>query len=174
MTITDELFMKKSRFKDKTLLLKAGLEYELKIIRIINIPCDGNYFMGKDMNGLKHLIPADYYKDYGIRAGETVKCRLDRINCLGRFFFEPEHPVYKRGNTYEFNLAGFQEYNPCYNTGFYTATVIDIFGRTWETCKFKTESPPPVNITSLLCHAAAFKKGRLFLRVDDPLVIKSP
>jgi hypothetical protein len=173
MTITDELFMKKSRFKDKTLLLKAGREYKLKIIRIINIPGDRNYFMGKDVNGLKHLIPATYYKDYGIRAGDTVKCRLDRINCLGRFFFEPEHPVYKPGKTYEFGLAGFREY-PGYDTGFYTATVIDIFGRKWETLKFKSASPPPVNITSLLCHTAAFKKGKLFLRVDDPLVIKSP
>lgn len=163
--------MKYTGFIDKTLLLEAGNEYDLEILRIIDIPGDKRYFLGRDGNGLKHLIPVDYYTDYGITPGDTVSCRLDKINCQGRFYFEPEHPVYKCNTTYYFELIEVFSDNSNSHNGITRARVRDIFGREWKTAKFKSRSSFPGDISSLLCLVVALKKARLFLRVLDPRVL---
>ncbi len=159
--------MKNTGFIDKTLLLEAGKTYDLEIVRIIKIPGPGRFFLGRDANGLKHLIPVDHYHDYGIKIGDTVKCRLDRINCLGRFFFEPDHPVYERGKTYSFKLISF---TVSYCNGDILdcrARVRDVFGREWNTHDIRIRQPLPEDIASLSCHVYSLKKARLFLQIND-------
>jgi hypothetical protein len=159
--------MKNTGFIDKTLLLETGKIYDLEIVRIIKIPGSGRFFLGRDANGLKHIIPVDYYHDYGINRGDTIKCRLDRINCLGRFFFEPDHPVYERGKTYSFKLISF---TVNYRNGEILdcrALVRDVFGREWSTNDFRIRPPLPADMTSLSCLVYSFKKARLFLQIND-------
>lgn len=158
--------MKNPVFIDKTLLLEAGHIYDLEIVRVIKIPGTGRFYLGRDGNGLKHLIPVDYYHDYGIRQGDTIKCRLDRINCLGRFFFEPDHPVYERGKTYNFKLI---KLTTGHDIGgiFHGAIVRDISGREWTTRAFRIRNPLPENLAFLSCTVVSFKKARLLLEVND-------
>jgi hypothetical protein len=159
--------MKNSGFIDKTLLLETGNMYDLEIVRIIKIHGTGRFYLGRDVNGLKHLIAVEYYHYYGIKKGDTIRCRLDRVNCQGRFFFEPDHPVYKRGETYIFKLVSFKvnylndEILNC------RARVRDVFGREWNTHDFRIRQPLPENLTSLSCIVVSFKKARLFLMVND-------
>jgi hypothetical protein len=50
----------------------------------------------------KHLLESEFYNDYNLEIGKTYNFRVDKINCKGKIFFEPEHPVYKIGECYEF------------------------------------------------------------------------
>jgi hypothetical protein len=162
--------MNNPRFQDKTLLLEAGLDYDLTIIRILKIPCDKSYLVGKDMNGLMHLIPLSFYSHYGIRAGDTVKCRLDRINCLGRFYFEPEHPFYRRGGTYYFSLVDIFPGDTDQDNVFFKARVRDDYGCEWSTGNFRRRESFAAKTASILCQITGFKKGKPFLRVIDPII----
>jgi hypothetical protein len=164
--------MKNRIFKDKTLLLREGLDYDLNITRIISIPGDNEYFIGRDPNGLRHLIPVAHYRHYGINSGSTVKCRLDRINCQGRFYFEPEHPFYKRGKTYRFEFSGFEPAGGA--VGMFRALVKDRAGREQLTEQFPIPPVPPCNITSLLCRVTAVRKGKMLIEVNDPLISQHP
>ena len=63
------------------------------------------FYVLKDPFGTKHLMPTQYYTDYNFKIGDTIKCWLDKINCKGQKFLEPEHPHYKRGNKYKFSFT---------------------------------------------------------------------
>jgi hypothetical protein len=152
---------------DKTYLLKAGDKYKLKIHKLLQIDGDQTYFIGIDENGLKHLVPEKYYSHYGIKAGDTIRCRLDRINCLGRFFFEPDNPLYEREGVYYFKLKKFSFFP---EDGRATARVEDKFGYEWETLPFYLKNRPTSKITRLLCRVKKLKKARMFLETVDPRV----
>jgi hypothetical protein len=152
---------------DKTLLLEAGNKYDLTIHKLLQIDEDQTYFIGIDKNGLRHLVPEVYYRHYGIKTGDIVKCRLDRINCLGRFFFEPDNPLYKREGVYQFKL---REINFRAGVNLATAKVEDKFGNVWETLPFSIKDRPTSNTTTLLCRVKAFKKARMFLEAIDPRI----
>lgn len=163
--------MKNQHIKDKTLLIEPGNKYDLKIIKLINIGDDQEFYVGRDKNGLKHLIQVNYYSNYGIRAGDNIKCHLDKINCLGRFFFEPEHPVYKSGESYHFKLISFN--NTHHDKNIFIARVRDVFGKEHDTKKFKMEREcPEQKISSVLCIVTSIKKAILSLKVVDPRIIK--
>jgi hypothetical protein len=155
-----------SVFRDKTFLLFQGLKYDLTVLKLLVIENDQQYFVCADENGLKHLIPEVYYRHYRIKPGDKIRCRLDRINCLGRFFFEPDHPLYEQFKTYEFTLKGFKKTGHC-NPGNYTALVEDIFGDEWETKPFLSSSVLPNDLKSVFCHVKALKKARLYLELSD-------
>ncbi len=153
-------------FRDKTLLLIAGRHYDLKVIKTIEITGDQVYMLTRDINGLKHLIPYKYYKNYGIRAGKKLNCRLDRINCLGRFFFEPGHPCYTAGKSYSFKFSGLKTYKEK-EGNLYTALVYDNSGNLVETMKFRKRSELDDKPDYIFCKVVKIKKSRLTLLVND-------
>jgi hypothetical protein len=158
----------KNKLQDKTFLLRTGEKYELRVLKLLLIQ-DNSYYICVDQNGLKHLVPEVYYIDYGIKPGNVINCRLDRINCLGRFYFEPEHPVYSRDCIYDFKLKAINP--PSGNNSHYSAIVEDVFGKEWETLEFEMRSPLPVEPASLLCRVRSLKKARLFLEIVDPALL---
>lgn len=73
----------------------------LKII----ILSDGNeYMVLEDPYGIRHMVPYIHYQNYGIEPGTKVNCRVDRINCTGRVYLEPEHPFFVIGEIIEFQV----------------------------------------------------------------------
>jgi hypothetical protein len=155
-----------SVFHDKTFLLFPGLKYDLTVLKLLVIEYDQQYYVCADDNGLKHLIPEIHYRHYGIKPGDRIRCRLDRINCLGRFFFEPDHPLYEQLKTYEFTLKGFKKSGRD-NLDNYTAIVEDIFGHEWETKPFRSSTALPYDLKSVFCCVKALKKARLYLELSD-------
>ena len=55
-------------------------------------------------DGFSTLLPEKYYRNYGIETGRPMECKISRINCNGKVFLEPMHPVYSIGMSYEFNI----------------------------------------------------------------------
>ena len=152
-------------FKDKTLLLEAGNYYQLKITGIIDIPGCEAWFIGKDDNGLRHLIPVSFYAGYGIKPESSIECRLDKINCQGRFFFEPRHPFYSEGRSYSFDLI---EIERCTISGEkFTARVKDMLGKELVTQCFSADEPLSGNLERIKCRVERIKKATPFLKVTD-------
>lgn len=86
--------------------LKEGCSYHFHVEREIKDPADERHLVliGPDQH--KYLLPVAVYSHYKLRPGMDVKCRIDRINCDGKVFLEPENPFYKVGRSYLFEVTG--------------------------------------------------------------------
>ncbi len=151
-------------FQDKTLLLGPGKYYKLEIIKTIEAVHGELWYVGKDCNGLRHLIPVSIYGKYGIEPGNVIYCRLDWINCQGRFFFEPRHPYYSEGETYSFELLGLQNCEEGSKTCY--AMVRDIFGQELKTLPFNCSGIVSGKAKSLTCKVVRIKKAVPYLEVS--------
>ena len=83
-------------------ILSEGDRFPFRILNLIQLQDDAWYYVLQDINGLKHFMLAEYYENYGFKIGDEINCIIDRINCTGRIFLEPEHPLYKKGEIYTF------------------------------------------------------------------------
>jgi len=79
-----------------------GQWHNFKILKMILIPGDEEYFMLESAQRNRLLMPSKYYLDYDIKPGSSINCRIDKINCSERIFLEPEHPFYQTGQIYVF------------------------------------------------------------------------
>lgn len=111
-------------------MFKEGEWYSFSIIRIIDVPGNGKHYVLAHESGRKLLLPAEYYVKYNIAENTTIRCRVDKINCTGQIFIEPEHPVYKIGNTYHFKV---KQISGMLIDGVESLMVIDVFGNPVET-----------------------------------------
>jgi len=93
----------KKIYKHKTEgYLKQGDLQLFKVIRKITIPTNNEYFVLQDLKGSKHLLPFELYENYDIKINSNIKCKIDKINCIGRVFLEPQHIYYKENEYYKF------------------------------------------------------------------------
>jgi len=81
-----------------------GEWFPFRIHNLVQLQDDSWYYVLQDGNGLKHFMPAEFYENYGLKAGDEISCKIDRINCTGRIFLEPKHPYYKEGESYYFDI----------------------------------------------------------------------
>jgi len=86
------------------IVLMEGEWFLFLIHNLVQLQDDDWYFVLQDVNGLKHFMPAGFYKNYGLKPGDEISCKIDRINCTGRIFLEPRHPVYADGKNYFFDI----------------------------------------------------------------------
>ncbi len=84
--------------------LRTGEVYKFWIIKKLKFPGGIDYFVMQDPYGDKHLLPARYYEHYNIQIQQYYYCRVDKVNCQGRLFFEPVHPTFQVGNSYLFGF----------------------------------------------------------------------
>lgn len=82
--------------------LEEGKYYPFKITGSVVLPDGSDCLILSDVNGVKHLLYHEYYLSYNLKLNQEVRCRIDKINCTGKIFIEPEHPFYKLGQTYSF------------------------------------------------------------------------
>lgn len=86
--------------------LEEGKSYKFAVEKIVPVSPENEYFVLRDQAGYRMLLPAEPYKTYPIKTGESIHCRVDKINCSGQIFLEPEHPVFSEGKIYEFTVSG--------------------------------------------------------------------
>lgn len=142
--------------------LAEGNSYSFDISNYIELP-DGNYYyILVDVNSLKHFLPAEPYKHYKLEIGQSITCKVDRINCTGRIFIEPEHPFYIPGKSYNFTVIKSS------NSGNSQIVVVhDIFNNEIELAiQNKLETNELTN-KSILCNVIDIKKGLLTLELSE-------
>jgi hypothetical protein len=96
--------MQNPGYNTGNIIFSEGEWFPFRIHNLVQLQDDSWYYVLQDINGMKHFMPSEYYKSYGFVVGEEIKCKIDRINCTGRIFLEPEHPYYKEGNSYYFDV----------------------------------------------------------------------
>lgn len=84
--------------------IKVGAKYKFEIIDEIDFFSEDKYYVLSDPYKRKHLLKSDLYKKYNFNKGEFINCNVDKINCQGRVYIEPEHPIYKVGKYYNFRF----------------------------------------------------------------------
>jgi len=78
-----------------------GKSYTFKINKKTKIDNE-NFIILEDPFNKKHLIPLRHYKNYNFENIKEINCYVDKINCKGQVFIEPDHPFYKRESFYKF------------------------------------------------------------------------
>lgn len=63
------------------------------------------YWVAETSAGERFLIDSGQYLKYGFSVGQNIKVTVDKINCSGKIFIEPDHPVYSRGKVYSFPVS---------------------------------------------------------------------
>jgi hypothetical protein len=89
--------------------LREGQEYKFLVERELTLPDNSRHFMLKGPDSKKYLLPYKRYSHYQIPIGTEVKCRIDKINCKGEVFLEPQNPWYTEGKSYYFIVDGIAE-----------------------------------------------------------------
>lgn len=92
--------------------LEKGNSYPFRVFRMVTLQDKRTYYIIEDPFNIRHLLPSWYYTKYGIEQGKTINCAVDKINCTGRVYLEPEHPYYSRGCIYEFHIHSIQINEP--------------------------------------------------------------
>ena len=130
--------------------------------KLIKLSDGEEYMVFEDPFSIRHMIPYVYYKDYCLEPGIDVVCRVDRINCTGRVFLEPEHPVYIPGNIEKFSISSVF-YDESAECDFIRITVYDVFGNEigCEISRNNTDNMKPGDIVEL--KIAGLKKGKPIL-----------
>jgi len=105
------LFMQYPCYNTGNTLLTEGGWFPFKIHNLVHLQDEEWYYILEDINGLRHFIPAEYYKLYGFKPRDEISCKVDKLNCTGRMILEPRHPVYNEGETYSFELVKYPTFN---------------------------------------------------------------
>ncbi len=145
--------------------LTEGEYYWFKIIKTLDLDDNDKYYVLEDPFGYKILMPREFYVDYGFKQGQKILCRVDKINCEGQMFIEPEHPYYKEGNVYWFQYVESKEIVNFYDQKEYITIVKDVFGNKWQ-----VKTKPGNNIVKqgeVKCYVERIRKGKLYLHTAD-------
>ena len=83
--------------------LEESKKYNFQVTKTVRFE-EETYFVLKGPDNRRYLIPSARYSGYDIGLKKTIHCRVDKINCNGEVYLEPEHPYYREGGTYEFSV----------------------------------------------------------------------
>ena len=79
-----------------------GQVYPFKYLKRISL--DEDFFVFEDFSGERYLLPVYSYQNYNFIQNSPISCLVTRIDCAGKVSFEPEHPYYKLGHSYQFEF----------------------------------------------------------------------
>jgi hypothetical protein len=81
-----------------------GEEYEFTVLKRVDLPEEGEFYLLRHNSGRRLMLSVSTYRNYSIEPDQTIRCRVDKVNCTGKVYLEPKHPNYVEGNEYEFNI----------------------------------------------------------------------
>lgn len=141
--------------------LIEGKTYSFSIVSLVEMP-DGNFFVLSDSNGKKYMLPENQYQDYELKEGTTINCRVDKINCTGKIFLEPQHPLFTKNKIYNFTYLGKTQIINSYDEKELQLLVLDINNNKW-TVPINDNSSLPKKNSSILLKVHNVKKGKPLL-----------
>ena len=84
---------------------QEGEIHPFKVVGFTEIPgTEESFFILQNSFGGKHLLKAISYTHYDLQIDTTINCKIDKINCSGKIYLEPENPIYKEGKIYDFKF----------------------------------------------------------------------
>jgi hypothetical protein len=88
---------------------EVGQWYDFLYKNKLKLPDGSASMVLTDSKGVMYLVPITLYETYGFEPGQTIACKVDKINCTGKVFLEPKHPKYTEGEVYTFKRVGVNE-----------------------------------------------------------------
>jgi hypothetical protein len=132
--------MKYPGYNSGNVILSEGEWFPFKIHNLVQLQDGAWYYILQDINGLKHFMTAANYEKYGLETGNELTCKIERINCTGRIFLEPRHPIYEN-----------------------VLIVKDILGNIIEVPVNGTKIVDIIDAKSVRCKVQSIKKGSLII-----------
>ncbi len=130
-------------------------EYRFLVTELYYTERFGKCYKVVDYYGNEHAIPQDYYVHYDLKVGKAFNGTIVRFSSKGFFYIEPNHPIYKVGNIYEFEIFNRIKENKKMNY-----FLIDCFG---EIIKIQLQDPT-LNIgAKIRCKVVELRKGKPIL-----------
>lgn len=145
------------------IIFKEGQRFPFVITNKLALPGTDEVnliLLGPDQK--KYLLPEQYYENYHLKVGQTIICTIDKINCSGKIFLEPNHPYYKIGERYDFLVLRLAEQENFLGKTQIIAWVRDLHGLEWSCPIDKSEDIEP-GYSYLACRVDRIKKGELIL-----------
>ncbi len=131
--------------------LQEGFAYEFMILDKVMLQDHKEYFILSDPNRMKHFLEASPYANYPMAKMSRISCLVSKINCTGRIFLEPEHPKYKIGEIYQF-----QVFSNDSQGNLDEIEIGDLLGSRWV---LKLDHGQKYSATTIQCLIISFKKG---------------
>ncbi len=151
----------------KTKKLKEGKSYAFIINKQISIPGSGElHFVLIGPDKKRYLLKSSHYEHYGLKVGGKVICIVDKINCTGQVFLEPEHPYYKIGQKYDFLVTRITTENNIWGSVNHIAWVKDLHRFEWP-CQIDQPEYLIPGMSHLSCRVDRIKKAQLILSLPS-------
>lgn len=87
---------------------QPGEKYIFNVIREVTPDEKDMYWVLESPFRTRHLLQKSMYPNLDLIPGNHIQCRIDKINCSGRIFLEPENPYYQEGRFYDFIFGHFE------------------------------------------------------------------
>ncbi len=152
--------------------LTEGETYTFTILKTVSLTPDEAYFVMRDPLGYKMMMPKKYYVRYGFEDGQQIQCRVDKVNCNGRMFLEPQHPHYIEGHAYPFEVLSAGSHENILNQTEKYLVVKDALGYEW-TVNTRKDDLIKKSPGTIRCLVKRIKKGKLYLYIEGE-TIESP
>lgn len=121
----------RSGYYNQKILLKEGTYHIFRLSKLVELEDGKVYMILEDEEYFKYFLEYEPYKNYNLKVKSDITCIIDKINCTGRIFLEPLHPVYKVGEMYSFIVVshldgedgGMLTVTDCYNNHVYVSGI---------------------------------------------------
>lgn len=107
-------------------------------------------------NGYNSHLKLKHFKNYGFSIGDVINCIIYDCSSLGELKVEPEHPYYKTGIIYNFQIYRVVTED----LGENTVTVKDIYGNLCGLQVGLADLDKVKEKTQLECRVIGFRKGK--------------
>lgn len=151
--------------------LKEGDSHDFEVLKKVELAEAEAWFVLKDPFGYKILLPENMYGHYGIEPGSIINCRVDKVNCSGRIFLEPRHPVYSEGQCYDFKVKGLASQNSNQDKSGIFLELTDVFNQDCRVLVASGNADKYLREGIARCRVERIKKARYYLRLEDELSI---
>lgn len=146
---------------------KEGEIHQFKVVGFTEIPgTEESFFILQNTFGGKHLLKAISYTHYDLQIGKSINCKIDKINCSGKIYLEPENPIYKEGNIYDFEFINIIDQLNSVGEKGKAALVLDLFGIK-TACSLSENTNLNKDENTIQCKVLRIKKGQLFLAFPE-------
>lgn len=142
-------------------MLKEGDIIFFKVIKTIVLPDKSEAFIMESPSGSRHILDKRYYKNYPIKIGGNIQCKIDKINCNGELFLEPHNPFYDVGKSYFFDVIEKAIINNTLGDEIQALRVHDYFQNIYTVAYEYDDNNIPEKVKLIVYR---IKKGNLYLR----------
>ena len=155
----------------ETTTFKTGNIYPFRVVKVVIFSEHERFAVLEGPLHTRHLLDKSLFPNQVFRRNTIIQCRIDKINCSGKIFLEPQNPGYSEGNTYKFTFL----HNEIIVNSLGEAQMVAVMqGRNTEKAILALSADDETSFNEVFVTAvlARIKKGILILHKDRKILDK--